>query len=247
MDELSEIEVIRPDWPAPANVRAFTTTRNGGFSHGPWGSLNLGKNCGDKPRHVQQNRSAFSRLLPSEVRWLNQVHGTDVVSWDKAQGPGIEADAIVSNHPGQVCAVLTADCLPVLFCDRTGTHIAAAHVGWRGLAAGIQQNTVLAMDCKPAEVMACLGPAIGPRAFEVGQDVDDAFVKQNPESTTAFKSQGDRWIADLSQLARQALSRVGVRRVFGGVDCTYSDPERFFSYRRDGITGRMVSLAWLDK
>ena len=247
MDELPEIEVIRPDWPAPANVRAFTTTRNGGFSHGPWGSLNLGSNCGDEPRHVQQNQHSLSRLLPSEVRWLNQVHGTNAVSWDKAQSPGTEADAIVSSHPGQVCAVLAADCLPVLFCDRTGTHIAAAHAGWRGLATGVLQATVLAMDCKPADVMAWLGPAIGPRAFEVGRDVYDAFVKQNPENITAFKSQGDRWIADLYQLARQVLTGIGVYRVFGGEYCTYSDPERFFSYRRDGITGRMASIVWLEE
>ena len=154
MAEPPEIEVIRPDWPAPANVRAFTTTRNGGVSHGPWGNLNLGTNCGDEPRHVRQNRHSLSRLLPSEVRWLNQVHGTNAVSWDKAQDPGIEADAIVSNRPAQVCSVLTADCLPVLFCDQSGRHVAAAHAGWRGLAAGVLQATVLAMDCKPADVMA---------------------------------------------------------------------------------------------
>jgi len=247
MGEVAEIELIRPDWPAPANVHAFTTTRKGGFSHGPWGSLNLGLNCGDEPGHVQQNRRALLRLLPSEVRWLNQVHGPNVVSWDKAQKPGIEADAIVSYYPGLVCAVSTADCLPVLFCVQAGRHIAAAHAGWRGLAAGVLQTTVLSMDCKPADVMVWLGPTIGPRAFEVGRDVYDAFVNQNPESTTAFEPHGDRWLADLYQLARQVLGGVGVQRVFGGEYCTYSEPERFFSYRRDGITGRMASLVWLEE
>ena len=243
MAELPEIEVLRPDWPAPPNVRAFTTTRNGGCSQGPWSSLNLGKNCGDNPQHVAQNRRSLLRLLPSEPRWLNQVHGTHVADWDKASEPG--ADAIVSRTPGQVCSVLTADCLPVLFCNLSGTRIAAAHAGWRGLAAGVLEATVLAMGCKPVELMAWLGPAIGPQVFEVGKDVYAAFINVNPGNATAFKPHRDRWLADLYQLARLALGRLGIVQVSGGQHCTYLEQDQFFSYRRDGQTGRMLTAAWL--
>jgi YfiH family protein len=174
------------------------------------------------------------------------VHGTNVANWDKANTLGIEADAVVSSRPRQVCAVLTADCLPVLFCNRAGTHIAAAHAGWRGLAAGVLESTVLATGCKPVDLMAWLGPAIGPQAFEVGEDVYDAFANLNEEYATAFKPHRDRWLADLYQLARYMLIRMGISQVFGGGYCTYSEPEKFFSYRRDGVTGRMVSLIWLQ-
>lgn len=166
MSELSENGLVRPDWSAPPNVHAFTTTRHGGFSRGPWDSLNLGENCSDDPLHVKKNRNVLARLLPSEPRWLNQVHGTNVVSWDKAGNWGTEADAIISSQPGQVCAVLTADCLPVLFSNQAGTSVAAAHAGWRGLAAGVLEATVTAMECDPADLIAWLGPAIGPQTFE---------------------------------------------------------------------------------
>ena len=246
MPELPEIEVIRPDWPAPSNVHAFTTTRKAGFSQGPWSSLNLGKSCGDNPQHVDQNRRSLLRLLPSEPRWLNQVHGTHVADWDKANETVAGADAITSSKTGQVCAVLTADCLPVLFCNLTGTRIAAAHAGWRGLAAGVLEATVLAMGCPPADLMAWLGPAIGPRAFEVGKDVYDAFVNLHPDNAIAFQPHRDRWLADLYQLAGLALGRAGVKRVSGGQHCTYLEKDRFFSYRRDGQTGRMLTAAWLS-
>jgi len=245
MSECPELEVIRPDWDAPANVHGFTTTRNGGFSQGPWRSLNLGRSCGDNPEHVAQNRGLLSGMLPDEPRWISQVHGTTAVSWDQANESGVTADAIFSHRPRQVCAVLTADCLPVLFCDRAGTRVAAAHAGWRGLAAGILENTVNAMDCKPAELIAWLGPAIGPGAFEVGKDVFETFVNLNAENIVAFKPHHDRWLADLYQLARLALARVGVSEVSGGADCTCSDAGNFFSYRRERITGRMASLIWL--
>jgi YfiH family protein len=246
MTERPGIELIKPDWPAPSNVRAFTTTRKGGFSQGPWSSFNLGMSCGDDPRHVEQNRASLLRLLPSEPRWLRQVHGTSVISWDQASDPEIKADAIFSNQPGQVCAVLTADCLPVLFCDKAGTQVAAAHAGWRGLAAGVLENTVRAMDCEPAELIAWMGPAIGPEAFEVGKDVYDAFADLSAENVIAFKPHRDRWLADLYQLARLALTRAGVSEVSEGDYCTYSDTGNFFSYRRDGISGRMASLTWLE-
>lgn len=244
MTELAEIEMIKPDWPAPASVQAFTTTRKGGFSQGPWSSLNLGGNCGDDPHHVEMNRRALASLLPSGPRWLNQVHGTGVVGWEQAGGQ--DADAVFSHQKGQVCAVLTADCLPVLFCNQAGTRIAAAHAGWRGLAAGVLEATVSAMQCKPAELMAWLGPAIGPRAFEVGRDVYDAFVSLNTENTIAFRPHRDRWLADIYQLARLALVRVGIKQISGGQYCTYEEQENYFSYRRDAVTGRMASLVWLQ-
>ena len=244
MTECPEIEVISPDWPAPSHVQAFTTTRRGGFSQGPWRSLNLGGNCGDDPQHVEMNRHALAGLLPSKPRWLNQVHGTGVVNWDKAFKA--EADAIISQQNGQVCAVLTADCLPVLFCNQAGTHIAAAHAGWRGLAAGVLEATVSAMACKPTELMAWLGPAIGPNAFEVGKDVYDAYIQVSADNAIAFKPHRDRWLADLYLLARLALGKVGIKQVFGGQHCTYEEKNSFFSYRRDGETGRMASLVWFE-
>lgn len=246
MTELAAIELIRPDWPAPANIHAFTTTRNGGFSQGSWDSLNLGLSCGDDSQHVEKNRRLLSRILPSEPRWLRQVHGTAVIGWDRANIPGTGADAIVSKQAGQVCAVLTADCLPVLFCNTAGTHIAAAHAGWRGLAAGVLEATVLAMECKPADLTVWMGPAIGPRTFEVGKDVYDAFTNLNIENSIAFKPYQDRWLADIYQLAGMALGRMGITQISGGQHCTYEEQDSFFSYRRDGETGRMASVAWLE-
>ena len=239
-------DLIEPDWLAPGNVRAFSTTRHYGFSEGPWNGFNLGAHCGDHPDKVAQNRELLRALLPSDPPWLRQVHGTAVTGWNDIHHSDIEADAIVSCQPRQVCAVLTADCLPVLFCNKTGTKVAAAHAGWRGLAAGILESTVLAMDSAPSQLMAWMGPAIGPQAFEVGQDVYEEFTGLNPENRSAFKPHKDRWFADLYELARMALSRVGVERVYGGQYCTFSDSKRFFSYRRDGTTGRMASLIWLD-
>ena len=246
MAEVSEIEVIQADWPAPPNVRAFTTTRNGGFSQGPWGSLNLGTNCGDDPQHVENNRRSLLKLLPSEPPWLDQVHGTEVIGWDKAKGAGTEADAIVSSEAGQVCAVLTADCLPLIFCDKEGTRIAAAHAGWRGLAAGVLEATVLAMNCKPSDLMVWLGPAIGPRSFEVGRDVFDAFTNSNIENAIAFKPHRDRWLADLYQLARLTLARAGIIHISGSQYCTYEEEDYFYSYRREGETGRFATVIWMQ-
>jgi len=245
MTERPALEVIRPDWDAPPNVFAFTTTRNGGFSEGPWRSLNLSKSGGDNPEQVARNRQLLNELLPDEPRWISQVHGTDVVNWEDAGEPGVTADAIYSRRPGQVCAVLTADCLPVVFCDRGGTQVAVAHAGWRGLAAGVLEATVAKMACKPGDLMAWLGPAIGPEAFEVGQDVYDAFVNKNAEDAISFKPHRDRWLADLYQLARLRLARIGLGEVFGGNFCTLSDSSRFYSYRRDGVTGRLGTVAWL--
>jgi hypothetical protein len=237
---------IVPDWPAPAGVRALSTTRAGGVSVAPYDSLNLGTHVGDDPANVAANRAQVRRLVPSEPAWLNQVHGTAVV--DAASVAGVpDADASVSRTPGAVCVVMTADCLPVLLCDRAGTVVGAAHAGWRGLHGGVIEATVTAMQVAPADVIAWLGPAIGPTAFEVGDEVRAAFVATDAIADAAFKPAGQpgKWLADIYLLARQRLAALGVTAVYGGDCCTVSESRRFFSYRRDGVTGRMASLVWL--
>lgn len=236
---------IEPDWPAPSGVRAAATTRLGGASLGPYASWNLGDHVGDDPAAVAANRRLLrERLgLPAEPLWLRQVHGCNV-----AQAGGCEADAAVAFAPGQVCAVLTADCLPLLFCDRSGTRVAAVHAGWRGLAAGVIEAAVARLGVAPGELLCWLGPAIGPDAFEVGDEVRQAFLAQGlAGAEAAFRaSPSGRWLADLYALARIRLRAVGVPGVWGGGLCTYADGERFFSYRRDGLTGRMASLVWIE-
>lgn len=235
---------IAPDWPAPANVRALCTTRRGGCSQGPWSSLNLSFRCGDDPAHVQRNREVLNRALPAPPQWLRQVHGTEVVRHAGRPVEEPEADALVAFAPGQVCAALTADCLPVALCDRSGSRVAVAHAGWRGLAAGVLQATVEALDCEPAELLAWLGPAIGPAVYEVGADVAAAFPD---EFAQGFAPRDGRWLLDMYTVARLKLAAAGVGAVFGGGFCTYSDPERFFSFRRDGVTGRMACLVWMEQ
>lgn len=237
---------IVPDWPAPARVRALSTTRAGGVSVAPYDSLNLGTHVGDDPANVAANRAQVRRIVPSEPAWLNQVHGTAVV--DAASVAGVpDADASVSRTPGAVCVVMTADCLPVLLCDRAGTVVGAAHAGWRGLHGGVIEATITAMQVAPADVIAWLGPAIGPTAFEVGDEVRAAFVAVDAIADAAFKPAGQpgKWLADIYLLARQRLAALGVTAVYGGDCCTVSESRRFFSYRRDGVTGRMASLVWL--
>ena len=241
------LELIRPDWPAPDNIRAFTTSRNGGFSEGPWSSFNLGENCDDCPGHVRQNRELLRTLLPSEPPWLQQVHGNHVAHLSGNSNLMVEADASVTTELKQVCAILTADCLPVLFCNKAGTIVAAAHAGWRGLAAGVLDATVTSMDYDPGKLIAWLGPAIGPKTFEVGQDVYHIFVNLNPRFSVAFKKHGDHWLADLYKLARLALDSAGVGQISGGKYCTFTEKKRFFSHRRDGVTGRMATVIWLDQ
>lgn len=234
---------VKPDWPAPANVRAFTTTRTGGFSKGAWSSMNLGSRCGDDPLAVVMNRKKLVSSLPAAPQWLRQVHGTRVVTHSPVKVDEPEGDGLVSYSPGQVCAVLTADCLPVLFCNRSGNRVGAAHAGWRGLAQGVLQATVSQLKEAPGEIMAWLGPAIGPIAYEVGDDVRQAFAE---EQGICFKKIGDRWLLDLYGVARRILTHLGITAIYGGKFCTFSDSERFFSYRRDGVTGRMASLIWLE-
>ena len=230
---------IEPDWPAPPRVRGLVTTRNGGVSTGPYASMNLGLHVGDSVADVQRNRALLRRCLPGEPAWLEQVHGVAVADADRTGAPAC-ADASVARWPGAVCAVMTADCLPVLFCNDEGSVVAAAHAGWRGLAAGVLDATLARMGVPAATVMAWLGPAIGPAAFEVGDEVREAFVAADPATAGAGK-----WMADLFLLARLRLVRLGVVRVYGGGICTYASRERFFSYRREGITGRFVSMVWL--
>ena len=237
---------IVPDWPAPARVRALITTRNGGSSIGPYASMNVGLRVDDDAETVEANRRLLKQLLPAEPKWLNQVHGTRVVDAQTITGP-VEADASVSTSPGCVSVVMVADCLPILIANRTGSIIAAAHAGWRGLAAGVIENTVRALDTPPRSLLAYLGPAIGPSAFEVGNEVRDAFVAVDPAAQVAFQPlKPGKWLADLFLLARQRLDKLGLQNVYGGGHCTYSDPGRFFSHRRDKVSGRMAALIWIE-
>ena len=237
---------IRPDWPAPPGVHGLMTTRTGGVSLGPWSSFNLGDHVHDDPAHVAENRARLRRDLPEAPRWLRQVHSARVVA---AGADDVEADAVFSRTPGQVCAVLTADCLPVLFCDRAGTVVAAAHAGWRGLAAGVLEATVAAMAVPPRDIVAWMGAAIGPQAFEVGDEVRRAFIARHGEAAPAFvahpSGEAGKWLADIYALAGVRLRSAGVEAIHGGGRCTFSEAETFFSYRRDGETGRMASLVWL--
>jgi len=244
------IELLQPDWPAPPNVRAVSTTRIGGLSQGVWAGLNLATHVGDDPSHVAANRRllAGALQLPREPHWLTQVHGTRVCDLPAGPGEGEgegEGDAASSDATGEVCVVMTADCLPVLFTDLDGSRVAAAHAGWRGLAAGVLEASVARFE-DPARVLAWLGPAIGPTAFEVGDEVSQAFVGRHPASADAFvANRPGHWLADIYALARQRLRAAGVVRIYGGGLCTMSDAERFYSFRRDKITGRMASLIWL--
>jgi YfiH family protein len=236
---------LLPDWQAPARVRALITTRRGGVSKGPYASFNLGTSVGDDPEAVSANRALLRQALPAEPLWLRQVHGTHVVDAALAE-PGTAADASFTLATNTVCAVQVADCMPVLLCDRGGTVVAAAHAGWRGLCHGVIENAVAAMQVPASQVLAFLGPAIGPANFEVGPEVRAAFVDRDLDAAECFRpGRGDRWFADLYALARQRLARVGVSNLCGGGYCTVSELERFFSYRRDGVTGRMAAMIWL--
>lgn len=243
----TELELIRPDWPAPANVKALSTTRHGGTSTGPYAALNLGNHVGDDPQSVAANRTLLGQHLPMEPLWLTQVHGTTVVN-AACTCPHAKADASIARMANRICVIMTADCLPVLFCDTQGTAVGAAHAGWRGLNAGILEATVKTMKTPPGEIMAWLGPAIGPDAFEVGEEVRAAFIAHDASAENAFRPSANegKWLADLYQLARQRLAACGVTQVYGGDRCTYSEADTFFSYRRDGTTGRMASLIWLE-
>jgi hypothetical protein len=247
----ADLTLIRPDWPAPANIRAVCTTRAGGASQHPWVSLNLGDHVGDAPEHVLENRMRLANVcgLPADAfGWLNQVHGTEVVNLPAGDATVVpEADASFTRVTNIACAILTADCLPVVLCDQNGTTVAAAHAGWRSLCDGVLENLVARMALPGNTLMAWLGPAIGPQAFEVGPEVKAAFIAQDPQAEAAFSAVGAReghYMADLYRLARQRLETLGVKNISGGDFCTVTDSQRFYSYRRDGQTGRMATVIW---
>ena len=237
---------ILPQWPAPARVMALVTTRAGGTSGGPWTSLNLGDHVGDSPAQVAENRRLLRKHLPSDPVWLSQLHGTGCVDAAEAKA-GAKADASFCRKPGIVCAVLTADCLPVLLCDEAATVVGAVHAGWRGLAAGVIESAVTAMAVPGSTLMAWLGPAIGPKVFEVGPEVRSAFVTHDIQAASAFVpgSKG-KWYCDIHTLAHRRLNKLGICRVASADFCTAQDTERFYSYRRERITGRMASCIWLE-
>ncbi|MDR2219841.1 MAG: peptidoglycan editing factor PgeF [Methylobacillus sp.] len=235
---------IIPDWPAPTRVRAIQTTRQGGLSKPPCDSLNFGLHVGDDPHTVAKNRNLLNTICPSEPVWLEQVHGTTVVLAETA-GCVPQADACITRTTNTVCAVMTADCLPVFLCDDAGAVAGIAHAGWRGLASGVIEKTVSAMNVTPSSLMAWLGPAIGVQAFEVGAEVREIFLQHSANAESAFAARGEKYLADIYLLTRQRLQALGITRIYGGDFCTFTDAERFFSYRRDGRTGRMASLIWL--
>jgi YfiH family protein len=246
---MNDLPFIIPNWPAPANVKALQTTRNGGLSLPPYASLNLGGHVNDDPLAVAANRQLLSPFLPSEPVWVNQVHGTRVI--DAAQSGCLEdADASFANIANVVCVTMTADCLPVLLCDRSGSVVAAVHAGWRGLCDGVIEAAITNMAVQPPDILAWLGPAIGPQAFEVGPEVRQQFIDKEAEAEIAFSALGNKWLCDIYAIAQQRLRKAGVSQIYGGGInenfCTYTDKARFFSYRRDQITGRMASLIWLQ-
>ena len=241
------------DWPAPAGVRALSTFRGGaqGVSKAPYAGFNLGDHVGDDPAAVAENRRRLKvgAALPASPSWLTQVHGIRVADLDQLGVPvEADADAAVARRTGTVCAVLTADCLPILLTTHAGDRVAAAHAGWRGLAAGVIEATVRALGSPAGELMAWLGPAIGPRHFEVGAEVREAFLGADAAAAAAFvPTARGRFMADFPGLARRRLANLGVSRIYGGGECTFANADRYYSHRRDGITGRQATLIWRER
>jgi YfiH family protein len=242
-----DLRFLYPDWPAPENVRAVNTTRRGGVSAAAYHSFNLAGHVGDDPTGVAENRARLRAALhlPADPLWMRQVHGTDVVDAAVVSG-GIEADGAYTNRKNIVCAVLTADCLPIFICNRQGTEVGLLHAGWRGLAGGIIEAGLRAFRSSADDLLVWFGPAIGAHAYEVGDDVRNAFVTSEPQTANAFAAGNPgKWYLDLYGLARMRLAAHGVRATYGGRSCTAKQPDLFFSHRRDGVTGRMASLIWL--
>lgn len=238
-------------WNAPAHIKTLISTRNGGVSQAPFHSLNLGTHVGDDAQHVAINRAIVQAQVNVPIAYLNQVHGINVVQASEALQQTLNADASINADGTAACAVMTADCLPILFCDQAGTIVAAAHAGWRGLAYGIIEQTLASMNVPPAHILAYLGPAIGPDAFEVGEDVKTAFENRLPQTQQAFKPlpQAGKYLADIYTLARLTLQHAGVpaQHISGGEHCTVLERNTFFSYRRNTQTGRMISAIWIDR
>lgn len=250
MSENEEIGLIRPQWPAPSHVHACSTSRQSGVSEGVYAGLNLALHVEDSADHVMENRRRLKQQLnlPAEPLWLEQVHGKKVVDAGQVTCTPPQADASYSRHANTVCSVMTADCLPVLFCNRSGDRVAAAHAGWRGLADDVLEATISAMS-EPAEnLLAWMGPAIGAKAFEVGSEVRDVFIRQQEEAEEAFtENRPGHYLADIYQLASLRLKKQGVLSIYGGEYCTYTDADHFYSYRRDGKTGRQASMIWFNE
>ncbi|MFS1487984.1 peptidoglycan editing factor PgeF [Vibrio splendidus] len=244
--------MIIPDWNAPKNVKAFASTRFNGCSTGAYQGLNLGMHVGDDASLVESNRTCLKQQseMPTAPVWLNQTHSTNVVTVLEPVANVLDADGAFTTATGVVCSAMTADCLPVILTDTKGTQVAAVHAGWRGLAGGILENAVAKFSNLDSDnpIIAWLGPAIGKDAFEVGNDVFDAFVRFDPQAKLAFKAKSEpgKWLANMSQLATQRLMKVGVTSVTDSNLCTYADPDAFYSYRRDGITGRQATFIWLE-
>lgn len=241
---------LYPHWQVPQNIHAFTTLRDGGVSQAPYASFNLGDHVEDDLSAVKKNRDLLVEQfgLPQYPLFLTQIHSTCVIRLPY-QGENIKADAAYTDKPGQVCLVMTADCLPVLFTSKKGNEVAAAHAGWRGLCEGILEETVKHFQCPRDEIVAWFGPAIGPAAFQVGREVVDQFIAQDTQAERAFvanSSETGKYLGNLYQIAEQRLNRMGVKQISGGEHCTYTEADKFFSFRRDVKTGRMASLIWFD-
>jgi YfiH family protein len=242
------VQWLAPDWPVPRGVRVISTMRGGGVSDGRYASLNLGDHVEDDAARVAENRRQLKSAarLPAEPDWLRQVHGAAVADLEQPM-VSKTADAAVTRQVGRVCAILTADCLPIILAARSGEAVAAAHAGWRGLAAGVIESAVRALGLPGEQLQAWIGPAIGPKNFEVGAEVREAFVTGDAAAESAFRPNArGRFMADLGLLAKQRLERLGIHHIYGGGECTYADPKRFFSHRRDGITGRQATLIWRE-
>lgn len=236
------------EWPSPTGVNAVYSDRLLGVSQSPYDSYNLGDHVGDSPQAVTTNRADFQLSMPEQVCWLQQIHSTKVVDAHAASGQLLEADASVAYKAGAACVVMTADCLPLLLCDKQAQVVAAVHAGWRGLLNGVIENTVMKMAVDPQQIMVWMGPAIGPQAFEVGTEVRQQFIAKSADAALAFRPSGEpeKYYADIFSLAKQRLNALGINDIYQQGSCTYSEPERFFSYRRDGQTGRMAAAIWLS-
>ncbi|MEC6908763.1 peptidoglycan editing factor PgeF [Photobacterium piscicola] len=241
------MRTIIPNWPAPENVLTVSTTRLGGVSSAPYNALNLGLHVGDDVSSVLTNRQLLKQhcWLIAEPAWLNQIHSPIVIDLTAPLTDVIDADGSFTREPGLACAIMTADCLPVLLCNKQGTEVAAVHAGWRGLAAGVIDNAIAKFSCPSADIMAWMGPAIGPTAFEVGSEVREQFIDVDANAADAFIAHGDKWLANLYLLAQQCLQRYGISAIYGGEYCTFNNDELFYSYRRQAVTGRQASLIWL--
>lgn len=244
------MQALYANWSAPGNIHAFTTTRTDGVSEAPFESFNLGDHVGDSKSAVKTNRTLLVEKfsLPQSPLFLTQTHSTRVIQLPY-MGEHIEADAVYTNQPNQVCAVMTADCLPVLFTTKQGNEVAAAHAGWRGLCDGVLEETVKCFRANPEDILAWFGPAIGPTAFQVGQDVVDQFVAMDTNAQLAFQADSNedgKFLGNLYQIATQRLNRLGITQIFGGEHCTFTEKDTFFSYRRDNQTGRMASVIWFE-